>query len=318
MRQRFCINISVILITIATVSSAQAMSLSLDRSLTRHLPIGGHLSDGSFTQSPRAFQNFCGEYASECIVHGSDETIHLNDERYTVLEAINGQVNRSITPQPALLGASRYMLGVSEGNCNEYAVAKRHRLLELGWSTSSLSLAVVRLPSGEGHLVLTARTDHGDLVLDNLNEHVIPADRTNYTWIERQSTVHPRLWVSMNGGITKDATRLSDSNRADALTIAWSDTKIQPNPSLMISKPKVRRQTLRNPLQAARSADQREEAVADLGPDLRALYTLQSGFSLFGNMAISAWEAPIQASLAELAQMASQQRTGRLIVSSLD
>lgn len=58
-----------------------------------------------------------------------------------------------------------------------------------------LSLAVVQLPDGRGHLVLTVRTDRGDLVLDNLSGRVTAADETNYTWLKRQSAIHPTLWV---------------------------------------------------------------------------------------------------------------------------
>jgi len=92
-----------------------------------------------------------------------------------------------------------YRLGVGAGSCNEYAVEKRRRLLALGWSGAALSLAVVLLPDGRGHLVLTVRTDRGDMVLDNLTGRLATADRTHYTWLERQSTIHPMLWVRIGG-----------------------------------------------------------------------------------------------------------------------
>ena len=59
-----------------------------------------------------------------------------------------------------------------ERDCNDYAVTKRHKLLALGWPSSSLLLAKVVVPSGEHHLILVVRTSEEDLVLDNLNWNV--------------------------------------------------------------------------------------------------------------------------------------------------
>lgn len=47
--------------------------------------------------------------------------------------------------------------------------------------------------------MLTVRTDHGDFVLDNLRSRVVAADRTGYRWVARQSSIHPRLWVRIDG-----------------------------------------------------------------------------------------------------------------------
>jgi predicted transglutaminase-like cysteine proteinase len=59
-----------------------------------------------------------------------------------------------------------------QGDCEDYAITKRHQLIELGWSTAELRLAVTRTASGEGHLVLVARTAGGDVVLDNRTDAI--------------------------------------------------------------------------------------------------------------------------------------------------
>ena len=69
-----------------------------------------------------------------------------------------------------------------------------------GWSAGSLALAVVKTSWGEGHLVLTVRTDVGDLVLDSLRPAVLPWERTGYRWVMRQSERDPQYWASLEGG----------------------------------------------------------------------------------------------------------------------
>jgi len=78
-------------------------------------------------------------------------------------------------------------------------VEKRKELIDRGWPTNALSLSVAFIRSGEAHLLLVVRTDRGDFALDNLRSRVVAADRTGYRWVARQSTIHPRLWVRVDG-----------------------------------------------------------------------------------------------------------------------
>jgi predicted transglutaminase-like cysteine proteinase len=162
-------------------------------------PQGGALADADFVTAPRDFQNFCLVHSDQCLSHGHASLVSLNEARLAELEDVNRRVNLEIRPLPAPPPGDAYRLGVDAGSCNEYAVEKRRRLLALGWPGAALSLAVVVLPDGRGHLVLTVRTDRGDIVLDNLTGRLTTADRTHYTWLERQSTIHPMLWVRIGG-----------------------------------------------------------------------------------------------------------------------
>ena len=58
------------------------------------------------------------------------------------------------------------------GDCEDYVLEKRRELNRLGMSLADLLITVVRKPDGEGHAVLTVRTDKGDYVLDNLTDKV--------------------------------------------------------------------------------------------------------------------------------------------------
>jgi predicted transglutaminase-like cysteine proteinase len=50
---------------------------------------------------------------------------------------------------------------------------------------------------GEGHAVLTVRTNRGEYVLDNLNKDVLPWSKTGYRFVKRQSQRNPNVWVSL-------------------------------------------------------------------------------------------------------------------------
>jgi predicted transglutaminase-like cysteine proteinase len=174
-------------------------------------PLGGALTDTDFVTAPHAFQNFCLAHANQCVSHGHASRVNLDSARLAELEDVNRRVNQDIRPLPAAPAGDAYRLGVSAGSCNEYAVEKRRRLLARGWSAAALSLAVVLLPDSRGHLVLTARTNRGDLVLDNLSESLMAANQTRYVWLKRQSTIHPMLWVRIGAGSASRATEIANA-----------------------------------------------------------------------------------------------------------
>jgi predicted transglutaminase-like cysteine proteinase len=80
---------------------------------------------------------------------------------------------------------------------------KRKMLMDAGWPREALLITVVRDKKGEGHAVLTVKTDKGEFVLDNQNENVVAWTETGYRFVKRQSQGDPNVWVSL--GDTKPA-----------------------------------------------------------------------------------------------------------------
>ena len=163
------------------------------------LPSGGHLADGAITAAPRAFDDFCNSWVDQCNSDGNGAVVPLDDARWAELEAVNGRVNRHIRPHADAYGTDVWTVGADAGDCDDYAVEKRKELIDRGWPTNALSLSVAFIRSGEAHLLLVVRTDRGDFALDNLRSRVVAADRTGYRWVARQSAVHTRLWVRVDG-----------------------------------------------------------------------------------------------------------------------
>jgi len=167
------------------------------------LPEGSSLQDGADTAAQVAFTQFCDHYSDQCVGDGQQGTVTLTHDKMLDLIEVNARFNAAIAPDRANEDYNHWSLTATTGHCNEYAVQKRKALKDRGWPVGALSLTVVRTPWDKGniaHMVLTVRTDRGDLVLDSLRRSVLTWDRTGYTGIMRQSASDPRRWVRVENG----------------------------------------------------------------------------------------------------------------------
>jgi predicted transglutaminase-like cysteine proteinase len=60
-------------------------------------------------------------------------------------------------------------------------------------------MTIVRDLEGQGHAILTIKTDRGDFILDNLTNSIRPWTATGYRFLKRQSQEDPNVWVSIEG-----------------------------------------------------------------------------------------------------------------------
>ena len=165
---------------------------------------------------PFGFVEFCERMPSECLATGAGEPkFEASPARLSELDEINAAVNHTIAPatDQELYGVAEYWtLPVDRGDCEDYALLKRHTLMTKGWPASALLLTVVRDERGDGHAVLTVRTAQGDFILDNKVPNVRLWHQTSYRYIMRQSYVDPRLWMALtpnDGGRTTPVTSLN-------------------------------------------------------------------------------------------------------------
>jgi predicted transglutaminase-like cysteine proteinase len=159
----------------------------------------GHISFGDPALAPFAHARFCLQYPEDCRVSGipfRGQNVELTEELWSQLLTVNQSVNRAIRPQRNHEGVwgERWLIAPKAGDCNDYAVTKRHELLKKGWPTHALLLAEVVIPGGEHHLVLVGRTREGDFVLDNLAQQILPWSETRYRWVRIQSPRNPMFW----------------------------------------------------------------------------------------------------------------------------
>jgi predicted transglutaminase-like cysteine proteinase len=154
------------------------------------------------TQAPYGFVEFCERMPQECRQGQPEEQrFSAGPDRLNELDAVNRTVNHEIEPATDLevYGQTEYWtIPTTRGDCEDYALLKRKRLIAKGWPISALLMTVVRDERGEGHAVLTARTLQGDFILDNKLDEVKLWNRTRYEYLMRQSYLNPRTWMSLD------------------------------------------------------------------------------------------------------------------------
>lgn len=156
---------------------------------------------GKVTSIPVGAVQFCKSYASDCgKTRNPLAATSLTDARWEQLVNVNNAINSAVVPvtDEDFYKVSEYWTYPDGyGDCEDYALAKRRALVADGWSPSTLLIAVVRQANGEGHAVLIARTDRGDLVLDNQDGRVLVWSDTPYRFLKRQSQANAAQWVDI-------------------------------------------------------------------------------------------------------------------------
>lgn len=111
--------------------------------------------------------------AAVSLIATSAQAVPLSDIR-----AINREVNRTITYRSDG-PVDRWTVGGQYGDCEDYALTKRERLMALGARTQDARLVLGYDWRGRRHAVLFARDDDGRWwVLDNQDSRVRSPDAT--------------------------------------------------------------------------------------------------------------------------------------------
>lgn len=156
------------------------------------------------TNPPIGHYEFCKSYRDECGPNrGNKNALHLKESNWKEIVQINYQVNTAIIPMTdeEIYGVDeRWAYPRSVGDCEDYALLKRKLLMEAGIPASDLLMTVVLQPNGDGHAVLTVRTDRGDFVLDNMRDKILLWSETEYRFIKRQSSENSGKWVKLRDG----------------------------------------------------------------------------------------------------------------------
>lgn len=182
-------------VAVSSVTPSEAAGLS-GISADEQPTVASYVAERVPTLAPFSHVVLCMEQPGECSrTPRADAVVALSGDRRAELEKVNRGVNRTIRPRRD--PADRWVLAPREGDCDDYAVTKRHRLIAMGWPASALRLAVARTPSGEGHAVLVVKTTEGDLVLDNRTSRIKLWSDTGLRWVKIQSSRDPRRWFAL-------------------------------------------------------------------------------------------------------------------------
>lgn len=159
------------------------------------------MTTGRTTSQPIGHYEFCQQAPGECRPTGRNVAPdRLTEKTWKKMVEVNARVNATIAPRTdyEMWGREEvWSYPVKYGDCEDYVLLKRHELIAAGFRPSNLLITVVLQPNGDGHAVLTARTDQGDFVLDNLVGKVLDWRDTRYRYLKRQSTADAGKWVDI-------------------------------------------------------------------------------------------------------------------------
>ncbi|NWJ24567.1 transglutaminase-like cysteine peptidase [Rhizobium sp. RM] len=159
---------------------------------------------GGITSQPIGHYEFCQKYADECNIRSKvTPPPRVTEYGWGVVREINTSVNATIvamTDQEIYGKDEVWEYPTTAGDCEDFVLLKRKKLIEKGFAVSDLLITVVRKPDGEGHAVLTLRTTDGDFILDNLSDDVKLWTDTNYTYLKRQASFNTGRWISIEDG----------------------------------------------------------------------------------------------------------------------
>jgi len=160
------------------------------------------ISVGASARAPIGWTDFCAQSPRECDGRPLEaRDVVLSQKAWKDLVRINKWVNDSIKPMTDM-----DHWGVIErwsypddgyGDCEDYVLLKRRMLMQAGWPRQALLITVVRDQKGEGHAVLTVKTDKGEFILDNQEDQILLWSETSYHFVKRQSQMDQNVWVSL-------------------------------------------------------------------------------------------------------------------------
>lgn len=162
---------------------------------------GPSMLTGGLTSQPIGHYEFCQKYTNECNQRSKmTAPPKVTEHGWNLVREVNASVNRDVIPMTDLeiYGRDEVWEYPSEvGDCEDYVLLKRKKLMEMGFSSADLLITVLRKPDGEGHAVLTLRTSEGDFILDNLEDEVKLWTKTEYTYLKRQASFNTGRWVTI-------------------------------------------------------------------------------------------------------------------------
>jgi predicted transglutaminase-like cysteine proteinase len=171
---------------------------------------------GEDARPPIGWVMFCREYKSECRNENTEaRDVVLSQTAWNDLVKINRWVNEHIKPLTDMdhwnVVEKWDLPNDGYGDCEDYVLLKRKMLIEAGWPRQALLITVVRDKKGDGHAVLTVKTDKGEYVLDNQAEEVLHWTDSGYRFVKRQSQLNEQTWVSL--GDVRPAIATASSRR---------------------------------------------------------------------------------------------------------
>jgi len=167
---------------------------------------------------PKGWDEFCGRYPGECTVKVSaPRDITLTPDAWDTIVGVNNSVNQQIKPLADMKHWGKvnkwYYADDGYGDCKDYVLVKKRKLIEAGFPREALLIAIVWTKQNQGHAVLIVRTDKGEYALDSLVKQVMLWSKMPYDYVKRQTRTNPNAWVYIDGDPRKQPVALASDAR---------------------------------------------------------------------------------------------------------
>ncbi len=187
---------------VMTVGTGTAYSTDRTGSLGPSNAPPAYIAVGEPTRAPIGWVEFCVRYKGECNTKvTAARDVVLTPKAWDDMVKVNNWANDNIQPVTDL-----EHWGVvdqwdypddGKGDCEDYVLLKRRMLMQAGWPREALLITVVRDKHGDGHAILTVKTDRGEFILDNQESEILAWNKTGYKFVKRQSQSDQNAWVSL-------------------------------------------------------------------------------------------------------------------------
>ena len=183
----------------ALLSCFSAAAASNRQRLQGRLPQSTAISVGEQTLTPWGWADFCNRNPEECAANQLPaEDVKLTPRAWSAMGRVNVLVNAMIQP----LSDAEHWNALDRwdipadgyGDCEDYVLLKRKLLMAEGLPRQALLVTVVKDENGDGHAILTIKTDRGDFILDNMRDEVKAWSQLPYRFVKRQSQTDPNVW----------------------------------------------------------------------------------------------------------------------------
>ncbi|TAU55593.1 transglutaminase-like protein [Rhizobium leguminosarum] len=193
------------------------------------------IGEGPKTLAPFASVVFCMQHRDQCANTGGPSIMVLDKKRKSQLISVNNSINHTIRPVNDKPGADVWSMDVTAGDCEDFALTKRKKLMQLGWSSESLKIAVAITNNGEGHAVLIAKTSEGDLVLDNRFNAIKDWRKTDLRWVMAQTGDNPKYWAKVKANVEEPQLVSAREGVSETAEINQSDADGEQQPNITVT-----------------------------------------------------------------------------------
>ncbi|PEQ13708.1 hypothetical protein B2G71_05150 [Novosphingobium sp. PC22D] len=151
-------------------------------------------------EAPPGYVSMCHRNPEECADRPAVRSAGTlaDADRYALIKSVNRRVNREVHWRADPVERWEQPTGERlEGDCEDFAIAKRADLIARGFPPEDLFYLVGYLPGTGLHAVLVAHTAEADYILDNRTNALKTWGEGPYVWILRQAAGKPSEWRNL-------------------------------------------------------------------------------------------------------------------------